>query len=129
LRQHPVFIPRPIPGVCAICWLLAEDGHCYAREFYEDTKECQKAFAAQAMQFAIKGRIGKMPENGHPLHGEFEDLFVWKPSDFRFIGFRHTHSYYVTNGAPKRLPERKQDADYRIGLALKEEFFLDLKIA
>jgi len=81
------------------------------------------------MQYAIKGWLGKMPQNGHPLHFEFDGLFVWKPSDFRFIGFRYTQTYYVTNGAPKRLPERKQDADYKIGLALKEEFFLDLRTA
>jgi len=30
----------------------------------------------------------------------------------------------VTNGAPKH--DKKQDADYRIGLKLREEFFLEL---
>lgn len=74
------------------------------------------------MQMALKGTVGKVPENGHKLHGDFEVLWVLKPGDHRILGFRHLDSFYLTNGAPKQPKHHQQEPDYREGMRLRSEF-------
>jgi len=82
---------------------------------------------AQAKQLADEGKVARIPQNGHRLTGEFEGLSVIKPGNrFRFVYFRCSQVFYVTNGAMKDTSVWKQEADYRIGKKLREEFFLDL---
>jgi hypothetical protein len=101
---------------------MATDGRCHAREYFEATPECKKSLLALVNQYAVKGTIGKMPQNGHPLQNEFEGLFCLKPGDHRFLTFRHLQCVYVTNGGPK-IDGPQQNADYRLALRFRNEFF------
>jgi hypothetical protein len=126
--KHPLLVPKPIPGTVAVRWYLASDGHCHAREFYDDNPACKKSLLALAQQMAIKGTVGRVPENGHKLHGDYDTLWVLKPNDFRFIGFRHRDLFLLTNGARKTETEEEQEKDYRLGLKLRKEFFESLDL-
>lgn len=70
---------------------------------------------------SVKGHVAKQPENGHRLHGKYDDLYEVKPGNFRFMVFRHGNEFFITNGAPKKL-KGKQDEDYAIALQLRKDF-------
>ena len=71
---------------------------------------------ALARQISIKGVVGKQPENGHRLQGDFNDLYELKPGDWRFMGFRQGVDFYLTNGAAKK---RNQEPDYRFAMNVR----------
>lgn len=117
----PTLVPKPYRGKVSVFWLVDQEGACLGRDYYDATPECRKALLAQAMQLAIKGKVGLVPENGHPLHGDFKGLHVLKPGDHRFMYFRRGDRCYITNGAPKRSKKR-QEPDYRVALGLMNDF-------
>ena len=106
----------------AVRWLRAGDGRCYGLEFWEATPACRASLLALARQVSLKGRVGKVPENGHPLQGEFDGLQELKPGDYRFMGFRHRENFFITNGAVKQSSASKQRPDYVFAKNLKEAF-------
>lgn len=106
-------------------WLRHTDGICHGKEFYEANSACKKALLAQARQIAIKGAVGKQPENGHWLEGAYSELYQLKPGDFRFFGFRHLIDFFITSGATKDV--KNQEKDYAFALKLKHAFFAELK--
>jgi hypothetical protein len=78
---------------------------------------------------AQRGEIGWDKRNGHRLKGKFRDLFMMRAGhDHEFFGFRHEFAFYVTNGAPKRTPEKKQVQDYELSLRIRTEFFGSLEL-
>lgn len=114
-------MPKPFNGVVGVYWLNTKAGTCHGKEYYDATPACRAALLAQARQLALKGVVGKVPENGHALHGEYDGLHVLKPGDHRFMYFRWGDSCYITNGAPKKT-NAKQNSDYGQALKLMKEF-------
>lgn len=108
--QHVVLVPGEPRGK-TVRWYCEKDGSAQAREYFEATPKCRGALVAIARQIAAVGHVGKVPERGHALHGEFSDLYVLKPDGHRFIGWFHAQSFYIAVGA-KKDPKR-QDVDYR----------------
>lgn len=121
--DHPIYVPGPN---IEVRWLRHEDGRCHGKEYYDATPACRTALAAQAAHVADKGRVAKSPRNGHQLEGEFRDLYELKPGDYRFIGFRHLNTFYISNGA-KKEKRKKQERDYRFALAARDAFFKKLQ--
>ena len=73
------------------------------------------------MQMAQTGKLGKMPQNGHWLKGDYHEVFEFKPGNYRFFGFSYGKVFYITNGAQK--DEKRQDRDWNFAVALRTEFF------
>ncbi len=121
MQDHPILIPKVYVEVR---WLRHMDGKCHAREFYDENTQCQSSLLALARQVAVKGRVGKVPENGHPLQPPYKPLIELKPNDFRFMGFRDGMTFYLVNGAPKK---RNQNADYSFALTAYNFFKNDNK--
>lgn len=115
----------PAAGIVTVRWYRAADGRCYAREFYESNSECKASLLALARQVAAKGHVGKVPENGHKLIGEYDGIYELKPGDYRFFGFRDRTDFYITNAAPKQSRTRRQEPDYKRAKMLREEYFTE----
>lgn len=73
---------------------------------------------------AQDGKLGKSPENGHWLKGDYHELFEFKPGNFRFFGFPHARVFYIANGAGK--DEKRQYKDWNFAIRLRIEFFDNL---
>ncbi len=114
--SDPTFVPREF---LEVRWLRHVDGVCHAQEFYNDNPDCRASLLALAKQVAVKGRVGKVPENGHPLQDPFKPLQELKPGDYRFMGFRDGGVFFLTNGAPKK---KNQHPDYRIAQEILEAY-------
>jgi hypothetical protein len=125
LSDHPLWIPLAAGGTVAIRWARYADGRCHAKDYYDATKECRTSLAALAQQVANRGYVGKQPENGHRLKGEYSELYELKPGDHRFMGFRFGRDFYLTNGAPK--DDKKQEKDYAFSLKIRAAVLKDLK--
>lgn len=124
--MHPVLVPKPFRGVVTVRWLTDINGVCQAREYYDRHADCKASLLALAKQVSINGRVGKVPENGHPLQGEYDSLQVLKPGDHRFMGFRHGGDFYLTNAAAKKPKPKQQEPDYKIAKGLRDKFFEEL---
>lgn len=123
--EHPLLVPHG--GTVSVRWLADGNGVCHARDYYNANPECKAALLAQARQISIKGRVGKVPENGHYLEGEFSELYELKPGDHRFMGFRRGSDFYLAYGAAKKSKVRAQEADYRTALELKQAFDVEFE--
>jgi hypothetical protein len=122
LSENPIFIPRPHDGLLTVRWLVAKDGRCYAREYFDSNGNCRASLSALAMQMALHGVVGRVPRNGHKLKGDYSDLWVLKPGDHRFIGFRHHNEFFLAVAGPKLAPERRMKPLYADALAHRVEF-------
>lgn len=82
---------------------------------------------SKAATMAQKGTIGWHKKNGHPLKGEFKDLFMLHAGDdYEFFGFRHAQTFYITNGNRKKTGKKGQRPDYLIASRVREEFLAAL---
>lgn len=70
---------------------------------------------------AVRGYVGKNPQNGHKLHGKYDALWVWKPGAYRFFGFRDRTNFFLTNAARKAKP-KVQETDYGFALELYNDY-------
>jgi hypothetical protein len=122
LAEHPIFIP--FGGTVAVRWACHSDGRYHAKEYYDANKECRVSLAALAQQMAVKGTVGKQPENGHRLKGRFDSMYELKPGDHRFMGFRRGTDFFLTNAARKNA--KNQSPDYEFGLKIRESVLRDL---
>jgi hypothetical protein len=97
--------------------------NCYPVEDYLNlTGDAVKArMLVLAKHFAKEGRLST-DENGHWLHGDYAQLYEFKPGKHRVIGFIDGTSMYLAVGAPKRRA-KAQDGDYRHALTLQNDFF------
>lgn len=107
----------PHGGTVAVRWATHSDGRTHAKEYYDSVKDCRIRLAALAQQIASSGIVGKQPENGHRLKGDYSDLYELKPGKYRFMGFRAGRNFYLTNGAPKNA--KRQDRDYDFALQIR----------
>jgi hypothetical protein len=103
---HPTLFPPGDP--ITVCWLRNRAGRCRGKEYYDEHPECRASLLAQARQYALNGRVSKVPENGHQLQDEFSDLYELKPGDHRFMGFRDGTKFFLTMGAPKKIQEETE---------------------
>lgn len=110
----------PNLGTVSVKWLRHTDGIYYGKQFFEANQPCRGALIAQAKQVAVKGRVGKVPENGRQLEGKYSALIELKPGDFRFLGFRDGNVFLITNGA--RKDPKLQHRDYDFALQIREEY-------
>lgn len=121
MEEHEPLLPKL--GVVSVKWLRHTDGKCHGKDFFDrpENRECRGKLVAQAKQIALNGRVGRIPQNGRQLKGEFRDLTELKPGDFRFLGFRDGDVFYITNGA--RKDPKNQRRDYQRALGIRAGFF------
>jgi hypothetical protein len=120
LRNHPLFIP--FAGAVEVRWLRHSDDVCHAEE-YARQADCKGRLAALAKQVAVKGIVGRVPENGHWLKGKYHDIMELKPSGHRFFGFRDGRVFYLASGVKKDPRGRVQKRDYEFALGLRIAYF------
>jgi len=123
LLQYEEILPIPPNGKLSVRWLRSADGTWYGRKFYEENPICRTGFWSKARTIAQIGIVGWNKRNGHQLKGEYRTIFMMRAGhDFEFFGFRHSESFYVTNGAPKRTGRNGQVPDYRHALEIRTQF-------
>jgi hypothetical protein len=110
--SDPTLVPKEL---VEIRWLRHTDGICHGQEFFNDNSNCRASLLSLARQIAVKGRVGKVPENGHPVQDPYRPIQELKPGNYRFMGFREGSVFFLTNGAPKK---KNQNADYRFALEI-----------
>ncbi len=109
-------------GGVAVWWLCNRKGQFPAREFFDATAECRGALAAIIRSLVATGLPSRIPERGHRLGGDFSELWVLKPGDYRFVGFFDERNFVVCVGAPKRT-NAKQETDYHEALRYMVEYY------
>jgi hypothetical protein len=62
------------------------------------------------------------PNAGTDWGGDFSELWVLKPGDYRFVGFFDERNFVVCVGAPKRT-NAKQETDYHEALRYMVEYY------
>lgn len=108
------------PGGKTVRWYCEKDGSSPAKAYFDATKKCRASLLSIVRTIAAVGRVPKVPERGHALHGEFAGLYVLKPPDDRFIGWFHGQEFYIAVGAQK--DPKRQEVDYRLALKKYQAF-------
>lgn len=76
------------------------------------------------MQMAIKGRIGWIKRNGHPiLEDVAEGAFMLRASkQHEYFGFEDDGAFYVAHGGNKKT-KKGQQKDYAVLRRIMQEYF------
>jgi hypothetical protein len=97
------------------------EGDFPAKTFLLGYLEDFQAFLARAEEMGETGTIS-LKSKGHPLKGNYRELFQFNMPLTRAFGFRHGRDFIVLSAALKKSTAKAQAADYEYALKLRANY-------